>query len=59
MLQVIVFAYVGQENVYQYVCIVHCHPLRIAQPDNVCRLLAQLLSGEFTYGIGNGLYLRW
>ena len=49
MLQIVVFADVGQEDVDQHVCEVHGYPLGITQSYDMCRLLAQIVAGEVTH----------
>ena len=58
MLQVVIVADVGEEDVYQNVCIVHDHPLCVFQTHNMSRTLAKLLAREIANRLGDGLHLR-
>ena len=57
MFQIIVFAYVGQEDVNQYIAVVHGDPLRVLQSYHMGGLLMQALTGKVADRLCDGLDL--
>ena len=59
MLQVVEVSRFGQENVYQYVRVVHCYPFGIAQPVYRKWFTVGTFACKFSYGFYNGGHLAW
>ena len=57
MFQVIIFAYVWQEDVYKHITIVHSHPLGIFETHDVRRFFLQSLACKVADGFCDGFYL--
>ena len=57
MFEVVILPYIGQEDVDQYIGIVHGYPLGIFQSYDMSGLFLESFTGEIAHRLGNRFYL--